>query len=120
MDLFIQLLLVSFVVILLLRRILPVRGVKQLTTTQLKNELSRKDVEFIDVRTKGEFSRYHIPGFQNIPLHELSKKVDLLSKEKEVIVICQSGMRSHQATRIFKKKGFTKVTNIRGGISAWK
>ncbi|NRK74194.1 rhodanese-like domain-containing protein, partial [Salmonella enterica subsp. enterica serovar Typhi] len=43
-----------------------------------------------------------------------------LSKDKEVVVICQSGMRSQNATKILKKLGFTNVTNVKGGMSAWR
>jgi len=116
---------VSFIVIVLflvfiLQRALPAKGVKQLSTTDLKEELINKDKQFIDVRTSGEFKGNHIRGFKNIPLHQLSQKADMeLSKEKEVIVICQSGMRSQKASKVLKKLGFTKVTNVKGGMSAW-
>ena len=41
-------------------------------------------------------------GFQNIPLNELASKASQLDKNKEVIVICQSGMRSKQAAKVLK------------------
>lgn len=116
---------VSYIVIALflvfiLQRALPTKGVKQLSTTDLKEELINNNKQFIDVRTSGEFKGNHIRGFKNIPLHQLSQKADKeLSKEKEVIVICQSGMRSQKASKVLKKLGFTKVTNVKGGMSAW-
>ncbi len=42
-------------------------------------------------------------GFQNIPLNDLASKANQLDKNKEVIVICQSGMRSKQAAKVLKK-----------------
>ncbi|MCU6711530.1 rhodanese-like domain-containing protein [Paenibacillus sp. J5C_2022] len=111
---------IAFFLFLILQRALPTKGVRQLSTTELKKELKNKDKQFIDVRTPGEFNGNHIKGFTNIPLHQLSQKGDQeLSKEKEVIVICQSGMRSQQASRKLKKMGFTKVANVKGGMSAW-
>jgi rhodanese-related sulfurtransferase len=117
---------VSYIIIALflffiLQRVLPTKGVRQLSTTDLKKELSNKNKQFIDVRTPGEFKGNHIREFKNIPLHQLSEKANKrLSKENEVIVICQSGMRSQKASKILKKLGFTKVTNVKGGMSAWR
>ena len=37
----------------------------------------------------------------------------------EVVVICQSGMRSKQASKLLRKQGFNKVTNVKGGMNAW-
>ncbi|MEJ9152341.1 rhodanese-like domain-containing protein [Bacillus smithii] len=100
-------------------RLLPPKGVRIISAAQLKQELRKKDVHYIDVRTPMEFQTNHIPGFKNIPLHELPKRVHELSKDKEVIVICQSGMRSAKASKLLKKLGFQRVTNVKGGMNAW-
>ena len=111
---------IAFLLFSIIQRALPTKGVRQLSTTDLKGELIHKNKQFIDVRTPGEFKGNHIKGFKNIPLHQLSQKADQeLSKEKEVIVICQSGMRSQKASKVLRKIGFTKVTNVKGGMSAW-
>ncbi|MGO4886284.1 rhodanese-like domain-containing protein [Anaerobacillus sp. MEB173] len=120
MEQIINYVLIGLVIFFLAQRFMPVKGVKQITTSDLKNELKRKDVQFIDVRTTGEFRSNQIKLFKNIPLHELSNKATQLSKEKEVVVICQSGMRSNKAAKLLKKKGFEKITNVKGGMSAWR
>lgn len=108
-------------VVLLVRRMLPTKGVRHLSTNELKDTLKDKNKQFVDVRTPGEYKANHIRGFQNIPLHVLTQQADQkLSKDKEVILICQSGMRSQKACRILKKKGFPNLVNVRGGMSAWK
>jgi rhodanese-related sulfurtransferase len=104
---------------LIVNRILPPRGVRIISTAELKQELGKKDVQYIDVRTPMEFRANHIRGFKNIPLHELQKRAYELSQEKEVIVICQSGMRSAKASKLLKKLGFKRVTNVKGGMNAW-
>lgn len=100
-------------------RLLPTKGVQNITTSELKSKLRKKNIQFIDVRTPGEFKGNHIRGFKNIPLNELTKQAQNLSKDKEVIVICQSGMRSKQASKVLKKLGFVNIINVRGGMSAW-
>ncbi|MDZ5471269.1 rhodanese-like domain-containing protein [Bacillus sp. 31A1R] len=112
-------LLIGLFAYLMLRQILPTKGVKQITTSELKNSLNDHTKQYIDVRTVGEFTGRNIKGFKNIPLHELSKQANTLSKEKEVVVICQSGMRSNKASKLLKKLGFKQVTNVKGGMSAW-
>lgn len=119
MDTIINVLLFGLVAYFLINKFLPVKGVKQITTTQLKEQLRRNDVQFIDVRTPGEFASNHIKKFKNVPLHEISNKVNLLSKDKELVVICQSGMRSNKATKMLKKMGYLHLSNVKGGMSAW-
>ena len=51
------------------------------------------------------------------PLNDLASKANQLDKNKEVIVICQSGMRSKQATKVLKKLGFQHVINVSGGMN---
>ncbi|WP_019243850.1 MULTISPECIES: rhodanese-like domain-containing protein [Bacillus] len=115
MNVLLIILLVAFVV----WRMMPTKGVRNINTTELKKLLNDKNMQFIDVRTQGEFRGNHIRGFKNIPLHELNSKASQLSKEKEVVVICQSGMRSNKASKLLKKLGFQSVTNVKGGMSAW-
>ncbi|HWO76818.1 MAG TPA: rhodanese-like domain-containing protein [Bacillus sp. (in: firmicutes)] len=98
----------------------PAKGVRNITTMQLKEELKDKNKQLIDVRTPGEYKANHIRGFKNIPLHQIGQNATKeLSKDQEVVVICQSGMRSQKACKELKKLGFTKITNVTGGVSAW-
>jgi rhodanese-related sulfurtransferase len=117
---YINYILFVLVVLFFIQRMLPVKGVRQVSTTELKNELQDKSKQFIDVRTPGEFKSNNIRGFKNIPLHEIAQKIGGLSKENEVVIICQSGMRSNKASKILKKQGFKHVTNVKGGMSAWR
>lgn len=76
-------------------------------------EFMEKGAIIIDVRTTGEFSGGHIQGSTNIPLNNISSKVDELKKlNKPIIVCCQSGMRSSQAASILKNSG---IEALNGG-----
>jgi rhodanese-related sulfurtransferase len=111
---------VAFFLFIMIQRLLPTKGVKNISTTELKGMIKEKNKQLVDVRTPGEYKGNHIQGFKNIPLNQLAQKAEKeLSKDNEVIVICQSGMRSQQASKVLKKLGFTKVTNVKGGMSAW-
>lgn len=108
---------IALVIIFLILRMKPVKGLKSISTTELTNVLNDQEKVFVDVRTPGEYKSCNIRQFKNIPLgSDLSK----LPKDKEIVVICQSGMRSIQACKQLKKLGYEKVTNVRGGMSAWR
>lgn len=112
-------LLLVLIIFFFVQRLLPTKGVRQITVANLKMELNDPNKQYIDVRTTGEFKANNIKGFKNIPLHQLVQKIGELSKEREVIIICQSGMRSNKASKLLKKQGFNQVTNVKGGMSAW-
>lgn len=92
-------------------------NVNTIGASELKNILQDQDKVFIDVRTPREYKANHIPQFRNMPLGSDFTK---LPKDKEIVVICQSGMRSSQACKQLKKLGYERVTNVRGGMNAWR
>ena len=107
---------IAIVIAFLVWRMMPAKGVQSISAAQLKNILHDKDKVFIDVRTQAEYKGRNIPQFKNIPL---GSSFNQLPKDKEIVVICQSGMRSSQACKQLKKQGFEGVTNVRGGMSAY-
>ena len=107
---------IAVVIAFLAWRMKPVKGLKTISTAELKNIINDKDKVFIDVRTQGEYKARGLKQFKNMPLGSDYSK---LPKDKEIVVICQSGMRSKQACNQLKKLGYEKVTNVRGGMSAY-
>lgn len=116
---FLQWIILIVLIVLILSPFLPTRGVNHISPQQAKEKLREKDVQFIDVRTPGEYRHNHVHGFKNIPLFDLANNVNKLDKDKEIVVICQSGMRSKRACKLLKKHGFSKIYNVRGGVNAW-
>ncbi|GEK35288.1 sulfurtransferase [Kurthia sibirica] len=86
------------IVILLFLKFKPAKGITQISTNDLKNTIAQNgsNKQYIDVRTPREYKARNIKQFKNIPL---GSGFASLQKDKEVIVICQSGMRSMQATK---------------------
>lgn len=98
-------------------RMMPTKGINTITTAELTKVIHDKDKVFVDVRTPGEYKGRNIRQFKNLPLGSDFSK---LPKDKEIVVICQSGMRSAQACKQMKKLGYSNITNVRGGMSAWR
>jgi len=73
----------------------------------------------VDVRDPEETASGMLPGAKNIPLSEISERIDDLKKFDEIFVNCVTGGRSSRACEILAQEGMN-VTNIEGGYLAWK
>ncbi len=78
-----------------------------------------RDVQFVDVRRKGEYDSGHGLNAVNIPLDKLPKEFETLDPERPTYVICQGGYRSSLGTGILENAGFKNVVNVSGGTAAW-
>lgn len=86
-----------------------------ISTKDLRSKFDQS-ITLLDVRTPEEYRRGHIAKASNYPLNKINQ---YKGKEKEVYVICQSGVRSKQAAKILKQKGY-EVTNVQGGMNRWQ
>ncbi|MDD2798154.1 MAG: FAD-dependent oxidoreductase [Bacteroidales bacterium] len=70
----------------------------------------------VDVRTPQEYAGGAYKGAVNIPLDDLTRRLDELgSKTRDITVYCASGARSAYAERVLLNLGYTNVKNG-GGI----
>jgi len=76
-------------------------------------------LQIIDVRSAQEVTQGSIPSAENIPMVTIPLRVEDISEDKDIILICRSGARSGQACAWLQQNGRTKVTNLRGGVIAW-
>jgi glyoxylase-like metal-dependent hydrolase (beta-lactamase superfamily II)/rhodanese-related sulfurtransferase len=74
----------------------------------------------VDVREPSEYQAGHVPGALSIPQAELALHLGELPRERPLLVVCEGGTRSVRAARFLKQTGFTRVTNLAGGTSAWR
>lgn len=74
------------------------------------------DCILLDVRSTQEYKEGHLNGSTNIPLYELEKNCNFHTKDKTIIVYCQSGIRSKKAVRILRRKGYTNLYNLQNGL----
>ncbi|MFK4566022.1 rhodanese-like domain-containing protein [Enterococcus sp. UD-01] len=79
----------------------------------------RNKLAIIDVREEDEFEAGHIKGAKNFPLSTLQESAEKLNPEQPYYVICHSGGRSQMACEYLAASGY-QVTNVMGGMSAWK
>jgi rhodanese-related sulfurtransferase len=81
---------------------------------------SKRGAKLIDVRSPGEFRSGHPKGAISVPPGLIKKDETGLGRDDDVLVICLSGHRSPRQARKLAEMGFTRVTNVDGGLMAWK
>ena len=94
---------------------------KEISAGDLKKLLDQGERPIIlDVRQPEEFAEASIEGAVLIPLGELESRIHELDPLRSMIINCRSGARSAKACAILEAHGFKDVTNLIGGIIAWK
>ncbi|MGH2533231.1 MAG: MBL fold metallo-hydrolase [Thermomicrobiales bacterium] len=77
------------------------------------------DAVVIDVREPAEYASGHVPGAVNVPQADLATRLGDLPRDREVLLICQSGYRSMRAAQFLRQVGFDQVASVAGGTGAW-
>ncbi len=84
---------------------------------------SRRDAPdapvILDVRTQQERAIASVDGSIWIPMHELPQRLQEIESQREVAVLCHSGIRSTQVVHFLRQQGFDRSRNIAGGIDRW-
>ena len=82
---------------------------------------STKGAKLIDVRSAREYAHgAHPKGARSVPPDLIEQDETGLGRDDELLVICLSGHRSPRQAQRLAGMGFTKVTNVHGGLMAWK
>jgi rhodanese-related sulfurtransferase len=76
----------------------------------------------LDVRSRGEFARGHVPGARHVPFWRVSRQIDELSipRDSELVVYCGHGPRAAIAGRALRRRGFTRITYLEGHFAGWR
>ena len=98
-------------------------GEYEVTVAQVREKLnSGEDIVLLDVRTVSEYTGPlgHVDSSLLIPLNDLESRIGELEKfrDKEIIVICRTGINSGSATKILRENNF-KAFNMLGGMVEW-
>jgi len=99
---------------------LPLATMEQVNVEELDARLREgRAGRVVDVRRPAEWQAGHIPDAVHLPLNTLAQNAVALDRSEPLAVICAGGFRSSIGTSILEQQGFTKVTNVVGGMAAW-
>lgn len=75
----------------------------------------------LDVREAEEHAFCALPGSTLLPLSEIAERTEDIAgwKDAEVVVYCHHGVRSAHAIGFLRSQGFTRLSNLTGGIDRW-
>lgn len=76
----------------------------------------------LDVRSRLEYARGHVPGARRIPFWLVGHKIRQAGapRDAEVVVYCGHGPRAIVAARALRRQGYTRVSFLEGHFSRWR
>jgi rhodanese-related sulfurtransferase len=95
----------------------------QATPTEISvaqaHEKYQQGALFVDVRTQQEWDQGHIANSTLIPLNDLQSRLGQLPLDRDIVVVCRSGVRSKEGMTILRQSGFRRASCMSGGLQAW-
>ena len=84
--------------------------------------MNKQGALLLDVREPAEYAEVHASNTKLIPLGQLGSRLQEIAvhKDQPIVVMCRSGRRSARAVSMLQEAGFTKVSNMSGGMIAWE
>jgi hydroxyacylglutathione hydrolase len=97
----------------------PTVSFEQLDVPELVERLRARTIDVLDVRQPAEWAAGHIEGAAFITGAELPERIDDVSDDRPIAVVCGSGYRSAVAASLLAARG-RRVVNVPGGMGAWR
>jgi len=76
----------------------------------------------VDVRSRLEYSRGHVPGAIHVPFWMVQWRLRSIPGRRPdpVVVYCGHGPRAWMAARVLRRRGFARVILLAGHFSRWR
>lgn len=93
---------------------------RALNSCELSELLKSNRAMIVDVREPEEWDEGHIAGTRNWALSRMQEgEYPNLPQEHDVVVICQSGVRSRVALELLRGRGHQRLAHFPAGIRGW-
>ncbi len=99
---------------------------RPMSPAEFSRRLARRDEGesvFLDMRALDNAKPYLeslAPHWVHLPQETLARRLDQVPRDKDVILICNSGVRSYEAQVTLDAAGVTNTYNLSGGVAAVK
>lgn len=79
--------------------------------------MTEKSVQILDIRQEWEDPVISYEDLVRIPIQEIEKAANTLSRDKRIVVVCQYGTRSNMAVEYLRlKHNFNNIAQLKGGL----
>jgi rhodanese-related sulfurtransferase len=93
--------------------------IREVSPAEALND-TNPNLVFLDVRERNEWNLAHLPNALHIPRGSMETMVEaLITRDKHVIIYCQSGNRSAFAADTLQQMGYEDVASMAEGIRGW-
>ena len=94
-------------------------SIKEISYNSLIKQIN-DEIQFIDVREPNELPKCIELKALNIPLNDILNHLNKIEKQKKVVLICNSGLRSKQALSVInEKQHFPNIVSLESGLKNW-
>lgn len=96
-------------------------GVAQVDPSTAVRKVRDEGALLVDVRERHEVDTiaFGLSAVVPLPMSELERRFAELPRDRELILACAVGRRSHQAASYLMAQGYAHVANLAGGIVLW-
>jgi sulfur-carrier protein adenylyltransferase/sulfurtransferase len=96
--------------------------VREIDATAARERIADGDLALVDVREPAEWSEGHLEGAVLVPRGTIEGEIASVvpDRTRPVVLYCASGKRSALAARTLEELGYTDVSSLAGGITAWR
>jgi len=94
---------------------------EKVSADELRQRLSKNKVVLLDVRPEVEYQAGHLPGAISIPLDELERRLDELTKSKTIVAYCRGPycVFADEAVGLLTANG-RKAARLEEGVAEWQ
>lgn len=98
----------------------PISSIDVATASQRLGGSDESRPLLVDVRERDEFATVRVDGAVLMPLSSFADTYEQLPRDRPLLMMCAAGKRSLVAADHLSRQGFGDVTNVSGGITAWR
>jgi rhodanese-related sulfurtransferase len=98
-------------------------GVPGIDVAEAATKLASDDPNaplLVDVREADELAVVRVADAVHVPTSTFTDHAQELPKDRPLLIMCATGVRSAAVTGYLLRGGWTDVSNVEGGITAWQ
>lgn len=101
--------------------IAPLRAKSRVYDLKTRLDWGKPALTIIDVRSRSEFHFSHILGAIHMPASELTKRAPItLELDRDIYLYSDTDEETAAAAAQLRQAGFRNVSELQGGLPAWK